>query len=176
MSSKKINHLSKKKVYIFDIETDGLYHDGTVFHCGYIFDVETGDRWGYRPHQFLDFISKLGEADVVVGHNIIDFDLAFLKKIHPELKEFLACDTLCLSRFLEPDRYGGHSLKAWGERLGDSKGSYSEDTENAWDVFSEDMFEYCEQDVSLTLQLYRYLCLQADFDELNPPTINWIDV
>lgn len=173
---KKFNPTSNKKVYVFDIETNGLYHDGTVFHCGYIFDVETEERWGFRPHQFLEFIDKLEEADIVVGHNVIDFDLAFIKKLHPELKDFLVMDTLCLSRFLEPDRFGGHSLKAWGERLGDAKGSYSEDTENAWDKFSEDMFDYCEQDVHLTLLLYLHLCREADFYELNPPNIHWIDV
>ncbi|MFW3388619.1 UNVERIFIED_CONTAM: hypothetical protein RF648_21795, partial [Kocuria sp. CPCC 205274] len=163
-------------VYVFDIEANGLYFDGDTWHCGYIFDVATGDRWGFRPHEFLAFIKKLEEADVVVGHNVIDYDLPFLKKVHPELKDFQVLDTLCLSRFLEPDLLGGHSLKVWGERLGDAKGSYSEDTENAWDAFSEEMFDYCEQDVSLTLNLYKHLCNMAGFDELNPPTIHWIDV
>jgi uncharacterized protein YprB with RNaseH-like and TPR domain len=173
---KKTNPLSKKKVYIFDIETNGLYLDGTTFHCGYIFDAATGERWGFRPHQFLEFVKKLEEADIVVGHNVIDFDLPFIKKLYPELKDFCVMDTLCLSRFLEPDRLGGHSLKAWGIRLGDAKGSYSEDTENAWDQFSEEMFEYCEQDVNLTMLLYFHLCREADFYEFNPPNIYWIDV
>lgn len=173
---KKLNPHSNKTVYIFDIESNGLYHDGTVFHCGYIFDVLTGERWGFRPHQFEEFIRKLEEADVIVGHNVIDFDLPFIKKLYPDLRDFQVMDTLCLSRFLEPDRLGGHSLKAWGERLNDAKGSYSEDTENAWEEFSEDMFDYCEQDVSLTLTLYRHLCRLADFYELNPPTIHWTDV
>ena len=78
----------KKKVFAFDIESNALYDDITKVWCIYIFDVETGERWGYRPHQIEDGIRKLTEADVLVGHNIIDFDLPALKKMYPSLIKY----------------------------------------------------------------------------------------
>lgn len=169
--------LSKKKVFAFDIESDGLYDTITNVWCMYIQDVHTGEKWGYRPHEIAKGIIKLKEADLLVGHNIIDFDLPALAKIYPALSghTFQVLDTLCLSRFLQPDRNfespPGHSLKAWGIRLGDEKGAYGDEVENAWDKFSEEMFEYCEQDVNVTVQLYFVLCKAAGFDPADPPTL-----
>ena len=51
---------------------------------------------------------------------------------------------------------GRQSLKAWGYRLGELKGTYGEQ-ENAWDSFSEEMLSYCVQDVTVTKKLYDYL-------------------
>jgi DNA polymerase I-like protein with 3'-5' exonuclease and polymerase domains len=49
--------------------------------------------------------------------------------------------------------YGSHSLKAYGYRLGELKGTYGEQ-ENAWDEYSEQMADYCEQDVRVTVKLF----------------------
>lgn len=179
----------KKKVFAFDIESNALYDDITKVWCIYIFDVETGERWGYRPHQIEDGICKLTEADVLVGHNIIDFDLPALKKMYPSLIKynFNVFDTLCLSRYLKPDRIGdspeypkgdprrgprGHGLKQWGEFLEELKGDYGEQ-EEAWDAFTEDMFTYCEQDVNLTVKVYLFLCELTGFDPYDPPSLYW---
>lgn len=173
----KTSH-SNKKIYAFDIESNGLYDTITDVWCMYIFDVLSGEKWGFRPHEIAKGIIKLKEADIVVGHNIIDFDLPALAKVYPALKgyTFSVVDTLCLSRFLQPDRNfespPGHSLKAWGIRLGDAKGAYGDEVENAWDKFSEEMFEYCEQDVNVTVQLYKVLCRSADFDISDPPFLS----
>lgn len=178
-----------KKLYAFDIETDGLYEEAKNLWCLWIFDMLSGEKWGYRPHEVEEGIKKLTEADVVVGHNVIDFDLCALAKLYPETVEyrFKVLDTLCLSRYLKPDRIGdspeypvgdprhgprGHGLKQWGEFLGELKGEYG-DQEEAWDAFSEDMFIYCEQDVNVTTKLYMYLCKEAGFDPTNPPHLNW---
>jgi len=172
-------HRGNKKIYLFDIESNGLYESITQVWCMWIFDVETGERWGFRPHEIANGIIKLKEADIVVGHNIIDFDLPALMKMYPALREtsFEVVDTLCLSRFLQPDRNfespAGHSLKSWGIRLGDEKGAYGDDTENAWDQFSESMYEYCEQDVQVNLVLYQHLSSVAGFDPLDPPTFDF---
>ncbi|UIW10532.1 DNA polymerase [Aeromonas phage BUCT695] len=156
------------KIYVTDIEGNNLYEHITLFHCAWIIDALTGERWGFRPHQLAEYIAKLGEADILVGHNLIDFDLPALKKLHgffPSVKVF---DTLVLSRMLEPDRIQGHSLKQWGISLGILKGDYGEQ-ENAWEEFTEPMFVYCEQDVEVTLVLFKHLCKLAGFDYTNPP-------
>jgi len=50
---------------------------------------------------------------------------------------------------------GSHSLKAWGERLGCNKGDFGQSTD--WSKFSPQMLAYCEQDVKVTVALYRHL-------------------
>ena len=178
-----------KKLYAFDIESNALYEGVTHIWCVWIFDVISGEKWGYRPDEIEHALKKLKEADVVIGHNIIDFDLCALRKIYPKTINytFRVFDTLCLSRYLKPDRIGDspdypkgdprhgprdHGLKQWGEFLGDLKGDYGEQ-EEAWDAFTEDMFVYCEQDVSLTVKVYMYLCAVAGFDPNNPPSMIW---
>lgn len=158
------------KLYVTDIEANGLYHQVTLFHCAWIIDVITGERFGYRPHQLSEYCEKLSEADVVIGHNIIDYDCAALAKLNSVLVTKTVFDTIVLSRALEPDRIQGHGLKPWGKSLGILKGEYGEQ-EDAWDVFTEDMYDYCEQDVLVTLALYKHLCALADFDYTNPPKL-----
>lgn len=170
---------SNKKIYAFDIESDGLYDTISSVWCLWIQDVITGEKWGFRPHEIAHGIIKLKEADVVVGHNIIDFDLPALTKVYPALAgtEFKVLDTLSLSRFLQPDRNfetpSGHSLKSWGIRLGDTKGAYGDETENAWDKFTEEMYEYCEQDVHVTVLLYHHLVRSAGFEVDDPPVFDF---
>jgi DNA polymerase I-like protein with 3'-5' exonuclease and polymerase domains len=42
--------------------------------------------------------------------------------------------------------YGSHSLEAWGNRLGNYKGDYT----GGWEVFTQEMLDYCIQDVHVT--------------------------
>ena len=64
-------------------------------------------------------------------------------------------DTLTLSRLLNPSIEGGHSLKAWGKRLRNHKIDFEvEDFDAGW---TQEMQDYCIQDVELTADLYNYL-------------------
>src|SRR5690606_12007958 len=45
-----------------------------------------------------------------------------------------------------------HSLEAWGQRLGEHKKPF-----NDFSKFSEEMVEYCQQDVEVTYKLFKYL-------------------
>lgn len=156
------------KIYVTDIEGNNLYQHITKFHCAFVQDAETGEVWGYRPHQLSEYCDKLSEADVVVFHNGVDFDLPALKKLNKTLNVKGVFDTLVLSRMLEPDRIQGHSLDSWGKALGNEKGDFGKQ-ENAWEVFTEEMYEYCRQDVNVTTMLYKHLCELAGFDWTNPP-------
>lgn len=158
------------KIGITDIEGNNLYHKITKFHCAFIYDVGEGKMRGFRPHQLSEYCEALSEYDVIVGHNIIDFDCPALKKLNKVLDTKHVFDTIVLSRLLEPDRIQGHGLKPWGKALGILKGDYGEQ-EDAWDEFSEEMYEYCEQDVAVTFELYKHLCDKAEFDYLNPPKL-----
>lgn len=61
-------------------------------------------------------------------------------------------DVLLWSRLFFPDRFGGHSLKAWGERLGQYKGDYHD-----FDNYSQEMLDYCIQDTLVTALVYKKL-------------------
>ena len=49
-----------------------------------------------------------------------------------------------------------HGLKAWGQRIGAAKGSYGEE-EGAFDKFTDDMVDYCANDVLVSKALYDWL-------------------
>ena len=67
-------------------------------------------------------------------------------------------DTLNLSRLLNPELSGGHSLGAWGQRLGYPKTEFK-DFDGGWTQAMED---YCVQDTLVTAKLYEHLIKQLD--------------
>lgn len=166
-------------IALFDIETNGLYFDATVVHSLVIKDARTGNKYSccdHAPYKYgiKDGLKLLMEADLLVGHNIINFDLPTLQKIYPEFKYDInkVRDTLILSRLVYSDLSdrdygvirkgklpaklrGSHGLKAWGYRLGILKGEFAEETD--WQHWSKSMQDYCEQDVDVTEALWSKL-------------------
>ena len=61
-------------------------------------------------------------------------------------------DTLIRSRLFNPDRYGGHSLDAWGKKLGEHKGNF-----HNFDSYSDEMVTYCIQDTNVTTLIFKEL-------------------
>lgn len=156
---------------IFDLETDGLLDTASKIHCAVTYDVSTKVYTEYRPDDIQQLLLDLKGAPSIGGHNIITFDIPVIKKLFGvDLWEHCEIvDTLILSRLAyynlmaldEPTKLPGrmkglHGLKAWGYRLGTNKGTYGEQ-EDAWDNFSEEMLEYCKQDVNLNQVLYSRL-------------------
>ena len=82
---------------IFDIETNGLDEKLTRVHCMVIHDIDTNNVSKYDPDDVPSGLAHLSQFDVLIGHNIISFDLPALKKIFNwEPKEGSAIrDTLC---------------------------------------------------------------------------------
>ena len=141
--------------YVIDIEADSL--DATRIWVACICNVDNDkDIRSFRDAaSFLDAVDL--EKDMFIAHNGIDFDFPVLERLW-NIKIKNKVDTLVLSRLFNPDRFGGHSLGAWGNRLGFRKIDF-----NKFDEYSEEMREYCEQDVYITVQLYRHL-LQESID------------
>lgn len=178
--------------YILDLESDGLLPAMTKVHCIVLKDTDTGevfncaDQSGYI--QLDEALKMIADADLLVGHNILKFDIPALQKVRPDFKLKSGCsffDTLVTSRLfwpelegvdhakwshIEPKYIGRHSLAAWGERLGVQKIKFKEeqkkdaDVENVWANWSESMQVYCAQDVEVSDKLYRYMVSQ-DADE-----------
>ena len=67
----------------------------------------------------------LDSCDLIIMHNGICFDAPVLRKSwNITMKQSQMYDTLVLSRLLSPSLEGGHSLDAWGQRLGFPKMDY----------------------------------------------------
>jgi len=133
-----------------DIETDDL--KATQIWCAVTQDVNSGEVKVWKSANGLQ--EYIGKQSVLIGHNIIGFDLPVLKKLwNLNTESIQVKDTLVMSRLLNPVIEKGHSLDAWGVRLGLKKGDFS-DFANG---LSEDMVEYCIQDVKITVELYNRL-------------------
>jgi len=133
-----------------DIETDGL--DATEIWCAVTKDIDSGEVKVWKAVNGLrQYISS---EDLLIGHNIISFDLPVLKKLWSLNTDSNPLkDTLIMSRLLNPVLEKGHSLDAWGVRLGLKKGDFS-DFDGG---LSEDMVDYCIQDVEITHALFTHL-------------------
>lgn len=97
----------------------------------------------------------LQEADLLVAHNGIAYDIPVIKKITGIALDPHRCiDTLVLSRLGRPVRDGGHSLAAWAGRLGEAPDKVENED---WSVWTPHMQTRCEADVRITVHLYNRL-------------------
>ena len=139
---------------VFDIEANGLLHNVSQIHCVATHNLDDGTNAFYPPDRLAEGIVALRDAERLIGHNIIGYDLKAIWKILGEWEEFpLITDTLVVSRALFPERKGGHGLAAWGAALGFPKGDQPED----WSAYTEDMGRYCQQDVQVNVRVLRAL-------------------
>ena len=168
---------------IFDLECNGLLHDVTNIHCIALYSSEDDAYTSYNdecdwknPHPskkgmespIVRALQYIELADYIIGHNIVQFDIPVIKRIYSWFNpNGVILDTLLLSRLYHPDLlgidkkhnwkhmplqlYGRHSLEAYGYRLGEYKGDFSKTTD--WKEWSQDMEDYCIQDVVVTKKL-----------------------
>ena len=159
-----------KKWYVFDLETNGLYDEVTTIHCLVLHDLNRDQTFTYGPDSIAAGLEHLATADVLIGQNILFFDIPVIRKLYP-FYTFAAAriiDTLITTRLIWPkeklydmdtEQYtqvppklrGSASLKAWGYRLSDYKISFKDFKE-----YSEEMLAYCIQDVNVTTQLFKH--------------------
>jgi hypothetical protein len=158
---------------VFDIETNGLYDDVTHIHCIGIHDLDAKETYVFNDQGNAQPITKgvqlLEDADSIIGHNIVGYDIPVIRKLYPWFTPSGAVmDTLVLSRIYHADilkvdqkrrwnhmplqLYGRHSLESYGYRLGEYKGNFGKTSD--WKEWSEDMQEYMMQDVRVTHKLW----------------------
>ena len=183
------------KALIFDIETDGFLDRLTKIHSLVIVDADTSELKSYADQpgyaSIDEGLQRLSDADVIVGHNIISFDIPAIKKVKPQWTyRGIVRDTHILSRLLWPSEHlkekdfvaaekhgfpknqiGNYTLEAWGYRLGNYKGDYA----GPWDTWSQEMQDYGEQDGRVTIRLWAEIVKQISgwglniFDADPPP-------
>lgn len=134
---------------ILDIETNST-HD--IIWCVVTRDIETNEVKVWKEASGLQ--KYLDQCDLIIMHNGISFDAPVLRKNWKvSMKLSQVYDTLVASRLLSPSLEGGHSLDAWGQRLGYAKFEFSD-----WDGgCTAQMVTYCIQDTLVTQKLYEYL-------------------
>jgi DNA polymerase family A len=164
--------------YILDIESNSLLQtaldystmpyrlkDTSRLWCIVLRNIDTG-----QIHKLIktecsstNLKNLLMDATEIIGHNIIGFDLPYLMLSigldysigypnEPSFifgKEVKITDTLLWSKLLHADRLGGHSLAAWGKRLGNYKDDFHQ-----WDEYSQEMLDYCIQDTAVNESIF----------------------
>jgi len=149
------------RVLIFDTEANGLLDEATEVHCAVT--KMDGVVTQYTPNDMGLFIHTLDTLDsdtILCCHNLIEYDLPLLEKIHGYKHKGKVLDTLVFSRLLQPERLGRHSLEAWGDRFQRPKPKHED-----WSVFSSEMLHRCTEDVEINYLTYRYLMKEAEMDE-----------
>jgi DNA polymerase-1 len=142
--------------YVFDIETNSI-EDVTEIFCIVALDIETGVIHAFNPDNLEEAYDLLKKADILIGHNIVNYDIPWIKKIAGvDLSDKKVIDTLVVSRLTNPVREKGHGLKVWGETLNFPKSDFEE-----FDRFSEEMLMYCRNDVLLNKKVYDTLKREA---------------
>jgi hypothetical protein len=164
---------------IFDLETNGLLNDASRIHCAALHYLETNASFSFNDESpgkgmsdpVVRAVQHLEDADYIIGHNIVGFDLPIIKSIYSFFNPTgVIIDTLLLSRLYHPNLldidkahawkhmplqlYGRHSLESYGYRLGEYKGNFAKTTD--WKNWSQEMEDYCVQDVNVTLKLWNH--------------------
>ena len=164
---------ANEKYLVFDLESDGLYDKVTKVHCIVIHDIGSNQTFSYGPDCIADAIAHLATADVLIGHNIIFYDIPVLNKLYSFTTTSKIIDTLICTRLIWPkeklyeldlEQYpevppnlrGSASLKTWGWRLADHKIEFKDFSE-----YSSEMLAYCKQDVAVTTKLWDHIAKQS---------------
>ena len=135
---------------LIDIETDGFLEKLTQIYCAVMYDTETQEYTRYNAQNngqrsIEDFLEDTSSGDLL-AHYGLGFDYLAIKKLYPDWKptgrlyDSVLISQLIWTNLKEIDfakitkiRYkdfprkliGSHSLKAWGERLGDFKDDFN---------------------------------------------------
>jgi DNA polymerase I-like protein with 3'-5' exonuclease and polymerase domains len=171
---------------VLDIETNS---DASKIWCVICRDIDNDVVSMFvKPNSLQDY---LNDVDKIIMHNGIFFDAPVLKKLwNITIKKAQVVDTLILSRLYNPSLEDGHSLEAWGNRLGFAKMDYKQawidrlTAEDNGSIYGtkyvpykpnewfdkpdmELLVKYCEQDTLVTKQLYLHLEkeMKNDFSE-----------
>jgi DNA polymerase I-like protein with 3'-5' exonuclease and polymerase domains len=166
---------SDENWYVFDLETNGLYDDVNEIFCIVLYDVARKQTLTFGPDSIDSALQLIANADVLIGHNIIFYDIPVIRKLYPDLlnKQQHVIDTLICTRLIWPkeklfdldfNHYhavppglrGSAGLKAWGYRLSDNKIDFKD-----FSQYSQEMLDYCVQDVNVTHRLFQHIQKQT---------------
>ena len=119
--SSETKHLTGTQ--ILDLETNGLLKNTTEIHCIAVHYVEEGYTISYNDTGLTETIVRavqyLQDAERIIGHNIIGFDIPIIKKIYPWFEpQGEIIDTLVLSRLYHPNMMEIDKRRNWKRSRG----------------------------------------------------------
>ncbi len=155
-----------KRIFVGDIEADGLLNEATKIHCAVFKNITTGEIVKFWPWEGADYIKQLlvflDTVDVLIMHNGIGYDWPLLEKLYGYKFKGQKVDTLIMSRLLNPKRLipfncpnkkiGPHSVEAWGYRVGRGKPEHED-----WSKYSAEMLHRCTEDVEIQHLIFKEL-------------------
>ena len=103
------------KTCIFDVEANSLNPDKIWCLTA---AINNGDGWVQKTTTDYDEMRKFFKgADVIIGHNIVLWDIPHMERLLDIKIEATVIDTLALSWYLYPNR-PKHGLEMWGVTFG----------------------------------------------------------
>lgn len=180
---------------VFDIESVGFLDHTSIdytaspykllpsykLHCIAVKDIDTSEIYTFVEEEcYTKFPEWSKRITMLIGANIINFDLLVLKLALGlnytvgdvdtfDGRPVEIWDTMIASKVLNPDRYGGHSIEAWGKTLGLEKidwrgkaievGLIEKDSPNGaeFQVYHPEMLIYNIRDVEVNHKVYNAL-------------------
>lgn len=143
---------------VFDIETDGL--NATKIH---VLSWMDNDGNVNHTHDYVAMRIFFEEADILIGHNIIRFDIPQVEKVLGVQIKAKLVDTLALSWYLNFDR-GSHGLEGYGVDYGVPKPVIKD-----WNTLTPEEYAHrCNEDVKINTRLWRDLDIKLN--KLYPDT------
>ena len=136
----------------------GEYTELDRMWCIVIKDMDTGQiyknanrlGWTDPTNQPLASLKILEQADLLVAHNHISYDLTVFNTLFgwkPNPKTQIV-DTYVLSRLLNPERES-HSIEYYGKLEGRKKPEHED-----WSQYTPEMLHRCEEDVEINHLAY----------------------
>lgn len=127
---------------VFDIECDGF--NPTKIHC-----LSASGPAGVKSTRKRSNIQSFCAKNILVGHNIIRFDLPILERLEKATAGRRVVDTLALSWYLYPNR-ATHGLADWGEEFGIPKPVVEDWDNQPYEVYAH----RGEEDVKINILLW----------------------
>jgi hypothetical protein len=159
---------------VFDVESNGLLNTATKIHCITIVPLDSDRPHEYGPNKISAGLEHLDRLEYSAGHNIVNFDLPLLRKLHgwaPKANCRIV-DTLIAGRTILPNirdiddevaargglklgrLRGKYTIEAWGQRLGMPKvGADIED----FSTFTPEMMARCVADTLICKKIWQLL-------------------
>ena len=139
---------------VFDIETDGLLDELTKIH---VLSYMGTDGELHHTHDYNHMRTFFKTADVLVGHNIVRFDIPAVERVLGIKVNARLIDTLALSWYLHHDRMK-HGLEGYGVDYGVPKPVIKD-----WDTLRPQEYAHrCGEDVKINSRLWRDLSMKLD--------------
>jgi DNA polymerase I len=141
---------------IVDIETESL--TPKKIHCIVTRtfpgdEVQVFTNLHSDPEERTRWAAFVPTVTTWVAHNGISFDVPVINRLSgAKIGLRNVVDTVIVSRLQDSARLGGHSLEAWGERLGFPKSYFK-----AFEALTQEMIDYCIQDTLVTAKLFKKL-------------------